>query len=178
VWGPKSKHPAALKRGTEIRKVLGHETKRRVVQLHVEQGLSLRETAKRIGRHYKYVCLVWQGIVKEVSEGSSPEGKEQIRAFVDQHLRGLIEDGRRMFPEAAAYGAVAAKCLEQLADLHGLKAAEIAPEGMSLEQVGEQVRVVSPLLIDKIEKVRALSGISAARAEAREAAESGETVKE
>lgn len=41
-----------------------------------------------------------------------------------------------------------------LADLHGLNDDNATPaSGMTLEEVGREVRVVSPLLLDKIAKV-------------------------
>ena len=169
-----------LKQGTAKAKIRGRKTREEIINLHVFKGMPLKDVARQVGRHYRYVCLVWQGVVKECAgDDKLPEAhKAAVRAYCDRHLRKVIEESQGLIGEAAAYGAVVVAGVKQLAELHGLKAEEIAPEGMSLEQVGEQVRVVSPLLIDKIEKVRALSGVSAARAEAREAAESDETVKE
>lgn len=43
-------------------------------------------------------------------------------------------------------------------ELHGVKHEEASPEGMSLADVGREVRVVSPLLMDKLERIRRLVG--------------------
>lgn len=159
-----------LKQGTAIQRIRGRATRDEIVRLHVFEGMALRDVAKKIGRHYRYVCLVWQGVVKE-SAGESrlpEEHRAAVRAYCDQHLRKTIESAQGLIGEAAAYGAVVVAGVKALAELHGLKPEEIAPEGLSLEDVGRQVRVVSPLLIDKIERVRAISGVSADRAAARE----------
>lgn len=169
-----------LRQGTAKQKIRGRKTREEIINLHVFKGMPLKDVARKVGRHYRYVCLVWQGVVKECAgEDKLPEAhKAAVRAYCDTHLRRVIESSQGLIGEAAAYGAVVVQGVKQLAELHGLKAEDVAPEGMSLEQVGEQVRVVSPLLIDKLERVRAISGATAARAEAREAADSGGSAQE
>lgn len=163
---PKGEPPAKgrqgrwLKSGTELQKVKGYRTREEIIRLHVYEGKSLRETARLVGRHYNYVCLVWQGVVAECSgEKKTPEAhRGAVRAYCDKHLRRVIEEAQPLLGDAAAYGAVVVAGVKALADLHGLKPEEVAPVGFSLEDVGREVRVVSPLLIDKIDRVRVLAG--------------------
>lgn len=170
---PAGKQSAFLRRGTEKNRVRGWATRERLIQLHVFEGKSLKECARLLGRHYKRVHVLWRGIAEDAgAAGDCPEEhRASVRAYCDQHLRRVIEESQGLIGEAAAYGAVVVAGVKALAELHGLKPEEIAPEGLSLEDVGRQVRVVSPLLIDKIERVRAISGVSADRAAAREARE-------
>lgn len=150
-----------LRAGTERLKVRGWAVRERVLQCHVFEGKSLRETARLVGRSYKYVSSVWAAICRDVNGGKSPEGhREAVRAFVDGHLRRVIRESQGLLGEAAAYGAVVVQAAKALADLHGLRPEEALPAGFNLEDVGREVRVVSPLLIDRLDQVRALSGVA------------------
>jgi hypothetical protein len=144
-------------------RVMGWALRERVIQCHVFEGKSLRQTARAVGRSYARVCAVWAAVCREVNGGkASPEAhREAVRGYLDTHLRRVIEGSQALLGEAAAYGAVIVQAGKALADLHGLKPEDVLPAGLSLEDVGREVRVVSPLLIDRLDKVRALSGVGA-----------------
>lgn len=152
-----------LRAGTERLRVRGWAVRERVIQCHVFDGRSLRETARLVGRSYKYVSQVWATVCREASggKGSPEERREAVRAYLDAHYRRVMEGSQRLLGEAAAYGAVVVAAGKALAELHGIKPEDVLPVGFSLEDVGREVRVVSPLLIDRLDQVRALSGVAA-----------------
>lgn len=160
-----------LKVGTDLMKVRGWAVRERIVQLHCFEGKSLKECAKILGRHPKRVSAIWSGVVRDVSGDSDPKRKEEIRAFADLSLRKFAQDGLRMFEDGAAYGAVGVQAIKALCELHGVKPEDgLAQAGFSLEDVGREVRVVSPLLMDKMDRVKALCGPSVGSSEGGRAA--------
>lgn len=144
-------------------RVKGWALRERVIECHVFQGRSLRETARLLGRSYKRVTATWASVCRDVNGGkATPEAhREAVRGYLDTHLRRVIEGSQALLGEAAAYGAVIVQAGKALADLHGLKPEDVLPAGLTLEDVGREVRVVSPLLIDRLDKVRALTGVGA-----------------
>jgi hypothetical protein len=60
--------------------------------------------------------------------------------------------------QGAAYGAVVVQACKALAELHDVKGEPPQPLGLSMEDVGREVRVVSPLLMERLEQIRELSG--------------------
>lgn len=162
----------ALVRGTEISRVRGWAVREKVIELHVMQGLSLKQTARKIGRSYKRVCVVWRGVVADANGGTGEEGKRAVRAFCDQHLRSLVAEGQKGFSDNAAHGAVAVAALKELRELHGLKAEDGEAPGLPMEAVGQEVRVKSPLLLERIEEARRLGGLAASPEAAAAAARS------
>jgi hypothetical protein len=138
---------------------MGWALRERVIQLHCFEGKSLRETSCLLGRSYKRVTSVWASICRDVNGGKAmPEAhREAVRAYLDQHYRRVIEGAQGLLGEAAAYGAVVVAAGKALAELHGIKPEEVLPAGFSLEDVGREVRVVSPLLIDRLDQVKALA---------------------
>jgi hypothetical protein len=144
---------------------MGQETKRQLVQLHCFEGLSIRACSKRMGRNYRALHAVWRSIVAEASgEGKGAvEVRAAVRAYLDQGYRRLVEDSLPLVRDSAAHGAVAIKALEGLGRLHGVDGPlEGATAGaLDLAGVGAQVRVTSPLLADKLERVQALLARSA-----------------
>lgn len=151
-----------LRAGTERLKVRGWAVRERVIQCHVFEGKSLRETARLVGRSYKYVSSVWAAICRDVNGGNAtPEAhREAVRSYMDRHLRTVVERAQGLMGEAAAYGAVVVQGIKALGELHGIRPEELAPAGFNLEDVGREVRVVSPLLIDRLDQVRALAGVA------------------
>lgn len=151
-----------LRAGTERLKVRGWAVRERVIQCHVFEGKSLRETARLVGRSYKYVSSVWAAVCREVNGGKATpeERREAVRSYMDRHLRACVERAQGLMGEAAAYGAVVVQGIKALGELHGIRPEELAPAGFNLEDVGREVRVVSPLLIDRLDQVRALSGVA------------------
>jgi hypothetical protein len=101
---------------------------------------------------------LWQEIVAKANgDGVMPvEHRAAVRAYLDIHLRRVIEEARGLVGEAAAYGAVVVAGVKALAELHGIKAEEALPSGLSLEDVGREVRVVSPLIAGKLERLEKL----------------------
>jgi hypothetical protein len=157
---PGRRLPTALIRGHEINRVKGYETKRALIQLHVMEGKPLRECATLMGRNYRAIHAVWRAIVQETSPGGDgiAELRSTVRAYADKGLRALFERSMPLVEESAAHGALALKALEGLCRLHGVEApdpGETTGVG-SLAEIGAQVRAVSPLLADKLERVRAL----------------------
>jgi DNA-binding CsgD family transcriptional regulator len=160
-----------LRAGQVLQAVRGWALRERIVQLHVFEGKTLKQCARLLGRSYKRVSAHWAAICREVSGDSSPQKKEEVRAFADLHLREFAREGRRLFEEGAAYGAVGVQAIKALCELHGVKAEEgLAAAGFSLEDVGREVRVVSPLLMYKIDRVQALCGPSVGSSEGGRAA--------
>jgi len=159
-----------LKVGTDLMKVRGWAVRERLIQLHCFEGQSLKQCAKTLGRHPKRIAAIWAGVVRDVSGGSDPDKKAEIRAFADLSLRRFAQEGLSMFSEGAAYGAVGVQAIRALCELHGLKPDEAAAAGFSLEDVGREVRVVSPLLMDKMDRVAALRGPSVGSSEGGRAA--------
>ncbi len=143
-------------------RVKGWALRERVIQCHVFEGKSLRQTANACGRSYKRITATWSLICREVNGGkATPEAhREAVRGYLDKHYRKLIEGSQGLLGEAAAYGAVVVAAGKALADLHGLKPEEVLPAGFTLGDVGREVRVVSPLLIERLEQVRALTGVA------------------
>jgi len=54
------KQPSALRRGSEIKRVRGHETRRRLIELHAFGGKRLIECARELGLSYGRVNAVWR----------------------------------------------------------------------------------------------------------------------
>ena len=152
-----------LAAGATRMRVLGWALRERVVQCHVFEGKSLRQTSRMVGRSYKRVCAVWAAVCREASgtKDSPEERRAAVRAYLDAHYRRVMEGAQGLLGEAAAYGAVVVAAGKALAELHGIKPEEALPAGFSLEDVGREVRVVSPLLIDRLDQVRALAGVAA-----------------
>lgn len=149
-----------LRAGVDRQRVMGWAVREKVVQLHVFEGKSLRETARLVGRSYKRISSVWAAICREVNGGkATPEAhREAVRGYLDKHYRRVMEGAQGLLGDAAAYGAVVVAAGKALAELHGIKPEDALPAGFSLEDVGREVRVVSPLLIDRLDQVRALGG--------------------
>ena len=158
----KGKITRNLKRGIEVSRVRGFETKRQLVQLHCFEGKSLPECARLMGRHYRAIHATWRAIVAEASgERGGPDYRKQVKALCDRSLRELLQVSMPLVGESAAHGAVVLKTVEALRSLHGVDGAEDGDaSGLpTLEEIGAQVRAVSPLLAGKLERVKAL-GIS------------------
>lgn len=150
-----------LKRGVEVARVRGFETKRELVRLHVFEGKSIPQCAKLMGRSYKSLHAVWRIVVAEsCGDKAGPvDMRRNVRAFTDRCLRELVEVSIPLVGESAAHGAIILKATEALCKLHGVTAEDDADSGggvASLEEIGASVRVVSPLLADKLERVKAL----------------------
>jgi hypothetical protein len=149
-----------LRLGHDINRVRGWALRERVIQLHCFEGKSLRQCAKMLGRSYKRTAAMWSIVCRDVAGGkASPEAhREQVRGYLDRHYRRVMEGAQGLLGEAAAYGAVVVAAGKALAELHGLRPEDTLPAGFSLEDVGREVRVVSPLLIDRLEDVKELRG--------------------
>lgn len=149
-----------LRAGHTVQRVRGWALRERVIQLHCFEGKSLRQCARMLGRHYKTVSTVWAAVCRDVAGGRATpeEHRDRVRGYLDRHYRRVMEQAQALVPEAAAYGAVVVAAGKALAELHGIKPEEALPSGFSLEDVGREVRVVSPLLIDRIDQVRELRG--------------------
>lgn len=153
--------PAALRRGTEKNKVRGYETRRRLIELHVTQGKCLVECAQVLGLSYGRVLAQWHRVVAEAC-GDGPEAGEMrrdVRTFLDQGYRHMWEKSVPLIGESAAHGSVALKALEGLGRLYGVVGPEVAGEASgaaTLAEVGASVRVVSPLLVGKMERIKAM----------------------
>lgn len=148
-----------LKRGQDSQRVKGYETRRELVRLHVFEGKSIPECARLMGRSYKGLHAVWRLIVAEASGDRSGgvDYRKQVKAYSDRVLRELVEVSLPLVKDSAAHGAVVLKSIESLRSLHGVDGAEEEQAaGMTLEEIGASVRVVSPLLADKLERVKAL----------------------
>lgn len=148
-----------LKRGAEVARVRGWETKRELVRLHCFEGKSIPECARLMGRSYRALHAVWRTVVAEASgERGGVDYRKQVKAVCDRSLRELLKVSLPLVAESAAHGAVALKAIEGLRSLHGIDGLESDGEskGLSLEEIGASVRVVSPLLADKLERVKAL----------------------
>ena len=154
------RQPAALRRGTEKNRVRGYQTRRRLVELHCFEGKRLIECAREMGLSYGRVLALWHQIVGEAAaEGTKAEDlRRDVRAYSDRVLRHLIEKSLPLARTSAAHAMVALKALESLGRLHGVAAPETAESSgsASMEEVGAAVRVVSPLLADKLDRVRSL----------------------
>jgi len=152
-----------LAAGQARMRVRGWALRERVVQLHCFEGKTLKETARLLGRSYKRVTGVWAAVARDVSGGNAtPEAhREAVRTYLDRHYRKIMEGAQGLLGEAAAYGAVVVAAGKALAELHGIKPEDVLPTGFTLEDVGREVRVVSPLLIDRLDQVRALQGVGA-----------------
>jgi hypothetical protein len=156
----KGRQGAALRRGTEKKRVRGYQTRRRLIDLHVFGGKRLKECAYELGISYGRAHAVWRTVVAEAhgAHGTKDEHLQAVRGYLDCHYRRLIEESQPRLAEGAAYGAVVVQACKALADLHDLKAENPQPQGLTLEDVGREVRVVSPLLLDRLDKLRELSG--------------------
>ena len=132
------------------------------MRLHVVEGKSLRECARLMGRNYKALHAVWRVVVAEAcGEGEdAAEMRRSVRAFLDRGYRHLWEISVPLVAESAAHGAVCLKALEGLGKMHGVIGPEPGGDAAgvaTLAEIGASVRLVSPLLADKIERVRALA---------------------
>ena len=157
----RGRQPAALRRGTEKKRVRGFETRRRLVNLHVFEGKHLKACARELGLSYGRVLTVWQRVVAEAS-GEGPDAEDQrrsVRAHSDRVLRHLIEKSLPLVAKSAAHGMIVVKSLESLCRLHGVAGSDEHPEsGIStIADVGATVRNISPLLAGKLERVLALT---------------------
>ena len=151
---------AALRRGTEMKRVRGFETRRRLFNLYVFEGKRLVECARELGMSYGRILAVWQGLLAEAS-GGDPDAEDQrqsVRVHSDRMLRHLIEKSLPLVAKSAAHGMIVVKSLESLCRLHGVAGSdENRDTGIStLEDVGATVRNISPILAGKLDRVRAL----------------------
>jgi len=158
----KGKQGAALRRGTEIKRVRGYETRRRLIEMHVFGGKRLVECARLLGLSYGRVLGVWHAVVAEVhgSKGAPEEHLRAVRAYLDLNYRRVVEESQARLGEAASYGAAVIAACKALVDLHGLNEDASTPNATTLEDVGREVRVVSPLLMDKLERIKQLTNKS------------------
>jgi len=146
-----------LAKGRDISKVRGWAVKEQVVRLHCFEGKSLKQTAALIGRSYGHVQNVWALVKRECNDPETAEKRRgNVRAYMDSHLRNLIELGAKGFADSAAHGAVALQSLVKLGELHGIKPEETAAAGATLPEIGARVRAISPLLADRLEQVAAM----------------------
>jgi hypothetical protein len=138
--------------------VRGWRTREELIRLRVEEGKSLKECAKLLGRHYNRVRILWREIVENAScdDGIPSKRRAEVRAYVDLHLRKVVRDGLARIGEGAAYGAVAVAALRALLALHGIKPEEAVASELSLADVGREVRAVSPILLAKLEHLEGL----------------------
>jgi hypothetical protein len=141
--------------------VRGYETRRRLIELHVTQGKGLVECAQVLGLSYGRVLAQWHRAVAEAC-GDGPEAGEmrrEVRAFLDRGYRQMWEKSARLVGESAAHGTVALKALDGLGRLYGIVGPEVAGDesgAATLAEVGASVRVVSPLLVGKMERIKAM----------------------
>lgn len=100
---------APLRRGTELSRVRGYKTREELIRLRVYEGKSLKECALLLGRHYNRVRILWQEIVAKSNgdDGMPAEHRANVRAYVNIHLRRVIQEASCRISEGAAYGAVA-----------------------------------------------------------------------
>lgn len=148
--------PWQFRRGVEKQRVRGFEAKRQLIELHAIQGIPLKECARIMGRNYQALHRVWRLVVAECGgeRQASEEHIKAVRAYCDLHLRRVIEEAQPLVAEAAAYGAVVIAGVKELCALHGVKPEEAAAgTTASLAEIGLNVRVTSPLLLEKLERV-------------------------
>ena len=109
----------------------------------------------------KAMCSAMLVVAEACGEGEdAAEMRRSVRAFLDRGFRHLWEISVPLVAESAAHGAVALKALEGLGKMHGIVGPEPggdAAGAATLAEIGASVRLVSPLLADKIERVRALA---------------------
>lgn len=162
---------AALRRGTEKKRVRGFQTRRRLIDLHVFGGKRLKECAYELGISYGRAHAVWRTVVAEAhgAHGTKDEHLQAVRGYLDCHYRRLIEESQPRLAEGAAYGAVVVQACKALAELHDLKTENPQPQGLTLEDVGREVRVASPLLLERLEQIRGLSNSGSNQAESNAA---------
>jgi len=157
--GPDSQ-PAALRRGTAKNKVHGHETRRRLVDLHVYQGKRLGECAREMGLSYGRTLAQWHRVLADVRDGVVPEEQlRDVRTHCDQMLRQVITTSMPLVGNSAAHGMVTLKALEGLCRLYGVvgpEAAAVGPGPATLAEIGASVRLLSPLLADKLDRLKTL----------------------
>lgn len=89
----KGRQPAQLQRGSMKKRVRGHETRRKLIELHVFQGMRLKEAARELGLSYGRVLAVWNVVVAEVrgSRGAPEDHLKGVFAYCDLNLRAVIE---------------------------------------------------------------------------------------
>jgi hypothetical protein len=149
--------PWQFRRGHEKQRVRGFQAKRQLIDLHAIQGIPLKECAQIMGRNYQALHRVWRLVVAECGgeRTTSVEHSAAVRAYADAHLRRVIEEASTLVGDAAAYGAVVIAGVKELCALHGVKP-EDAESGTtaSLAEIGLNVRVTSPLLLEKLERVQ------------------------
>lgn len=162
----KGRQGAALRRGTEKKRVMGYLTRERLVQLHIFAGKRLSECAREMGISRNRAYAVWSAVVAEVhgGKGEPEEHKRAVRTYLDHHYRRVMEESQKLLGDAAAYGAAVIAAGKALCDLHGAAGEQAPSPGVTLEDVGREVRIVSPLLMDKLEQIRSLGGVVNGRA--------------
>jgi hypothetical protein len=130
-------------------------------------GKRLIECARELGISYGRAHAVWRSVVAEAhgARGTKDEHVQTVRGYLDCHYRSLIEESQPRVAESAAYGAVVIQACKALAELHDLKAETPPPQGLTLGDVGREVRVVSPLLLERLDKIRELRGCAVPQSE-------------
>jgi hypothetical protein len=145
-----------LKHQTERNAVRGQQTRRRVIELHVMEGKTLVETAEVMGIHLRTVQKRWKEVLEDVKGGTAEELREEVRAYADLHLREVIQTAQQNVDDSAAYGAVVVQGIKTLCELHGVEPPEETKgQALTMEEVGQRVRSKSPLLLDKLNHIRA-----------------------
>lgn len=162
----KGRQGAALRRGTEKKRVKGYLTRKRLIELHVFGGKRLSECAREMGISGGRAYAVWKGVVAEANggKGEPEEHQRAVRTYLDHHFRRVIEESQKLLGEAAAYGAAVIAAGKALSDLHGVAGEQVASSSVTLSDVGREVRIMSPLLMDKLEQIRSMGGVVNGRA--------------
>jgi len=157
---PAGRQSAPLRRGTAKQRVRGHETRRRLIELHVHEGLRLKECARRMGISYGRTLAVWHAIVAEVkgTKGTPEEHQQDVFAYLDLQYRHVVHECEPRIRQGASYAAAVIAACKALAELHDLNGNKAVAPVTTLEDVGREVRTVSPLLLAHLEQVKKLTG--------------------
>ncbi len=127
-----------------------------VVELKCTTRLTANEIGELIGRSPKYVSKVWRAEVRRAEEEMvNPEKRRELKAWMLRQVQMTVVKAQNLVESHAAYGALVLKGVEALERLAGVEVAD-ASKKSTLDEIAEQVKVRSPLVLEKLEGVRTL----------------------
>lgn len=174
---PERKHLSGLGRYRGAQTVRGASTKAAIIHLKCETFLTTKEIAEELQLHPGYVQKIWRQAVDEAAEASvDPEKRKELKSWLLNQLKLVIIKSQDLVEEQAAYGALVLKAVEQYATMSGIDTQEALSNKSTLEEIGKELTVRSPLVMSKLEGVKTLKDVerSTARLEREARKEGGE----
>jgi hypothetical protein len=148
--GKDNKYLRAEREKRDIRRKIRIQDCARLVCL---EGLSLAETAVRLGVSYDYVRHdLWPAAKAAKGDLRDQDERDAVAAYLRSKLIDCLDKASARIEENAAYGAVTLKAIQQIAEMTGIdwKVDGAGSGKMSLDEVAREVAALSPMLAGRL----------------------------